>query len=126
MSRATAAVRFQDGTVKWGIYDGTSDILIPRLFDGPDEPWDAYYADRKGLPKVELWPEAEGEPEPVTIYSDYGGGWTWESMATRNVVTEGLDPFEYVEDLSSAEYKRPRTDGTPEWFSEAIREARDA
>lgn len=125
MSRATAAVRFEDGTVKWCIYNGTSDIMMPRLFDTPDEPWDAYYAKDRGLPPVELWPEPVGEPEPVTIYCGYGNGWTWPGMATRNVITEGTDPYEYDDNESNGwnapDYKHPHTDGTPEWYSEAGR-----
>jgi hypothetical protein len=123
MSRATGAVRFQDGTVKWCLYNGTADILIPRLFEDPHTPWDAYYA--KGDDKVDLWPEPVGEPEPVTIYSDYGGGWTWPGMATRNVVTEGTDPYEYDDNESNGwnapDYKHPHTDGRPDWYHEAYR-----
>lgn len=115
MSRAGAAVRFLDGEVKWCLYNGTSDMLIPRLFDDPSTPWDAYYADRRGLEPVDLWPEPEGQPEVVTIYSDYGGGWCWYGLAARNVVVSPLDPWEEgVErfgDRQRPDWFSPRDDG---------------
>lgn len=112
MSRATAAVRFPDGTVKWCLYNGTSDNLIPRLFDSPIEPWDAYYAKRDGPEQVNLWPEPEGEVVPVTIYSDYGGGWTWPGTAAPNVVVGPLDPWD-------DDTWNKRVDGRPDWYTTA-------
>ena len=80
-------------------------MLVPRLFDDSKTPWDAYYR-RDGL-KLDLSPEPEGEEMPVTIYSDYGGGFWWEGTATRNVVTsDGEPPNEAFDDDH---------DGTPDW-----------
>lgn len=110
MSSALAAVRFEDGTVKWCVYSGTSDILSPRLFDSPAEAW-AGYRNRS----VDPSPEPIGESEPVTIYSDYGNGWSWAGAAARNVVTSPID--NYDRDVA---HGGSRVDGRPDWFGDAL------
>lgn len=118
MSRAAAAVRFADGTVKWALYNGTTDRLVPLLFDDPEAPWDAYY----GRIEVDPYPEPEGEIEDVTVFSDYGDGWTWPAKAARNLVVAGRDPFE---DDGHGNDRWPNADGRPAWFDEALKRHRE-
>lgn len=116
MSRASAAVRFPDGTVKFGIYNGTCDVMQPGLFDNPKDPWDAFYAKGKfeGQPGA-CWPaEVVGEPEDVVIYSDYGGGFYWPGRATRNRIIGPLDWDGW--DGTDRE-------GEPKWAREAFKKA---
>lgn len=117
MSSGWAAVRFPDGTVKACIYNGTSDILVPRLYDTTGEAWEA----RKN--GADAWPDPEGEPEPVIVYSDYGGGFWWEAKATRNtVLPDFCDPFGVCEDQSGRlPHGRKRAevhDEVPAWVTE--------
>lgn len=103
MSSASACVRFEDGTVKWCVYHGTSDILLPGLFDSLDEAWKARDDGRSWKGTEDHDPEHVPE-EAVVIYSDYGGGFWWNGVATRRYVVGPLDPYE-----------GDMTDGTPEW-----------
>lgn len=112
MSSAGAAVRFEDGSVRFCIYHGTSDTLHPRLFVSLAEAWAALRN-----PDIDSYPEAIGEPEPVIIYSDYGGGWTWPGTATRDVV---IGPCNFYDD-DSDEAWNARVDGTPDWYSQAVK-----
>ncbi len=89
MSSATALVRFPDGSTRWAIYHGTSDVLRPRLFDSAAEAWAQEGSDLDG-----------GADEPVAIYSDYGGGFWWEGYANqyrvgaRSCVPYGSESFD--------------------------------
>jgi hypothetical protein len=94
--------------MKWCLYNGTADLLVPRLFDDPLTPWDAYYGRIDGMDPDDLWPEPEGEPEHVVIYSDYGRGWWWEGTAARNTVIGPCDPWDEDAEMH---------DDRPEWVT---------
>ncbi len=88
MSRATMFVKFPDGEIRYGIYNGTSDIARTDLFETLDQAWNnrsqpANWAD---------W--AEGEGEPVDVATNYGGGFSWKATATKDFLTSGHDPYE--------------------------------
>lgn len=100
MSHASGCVRFDDGAIKWTIYDGSSDVMLPRLFDTPMGPWDALRAGG------DLWLVVEGEGEHVLIYSDYGHGFWWEGTAGRDGIIGPLEPWD--PDVE-------QHDGQPEW-----------
>jgi hypothetical protein len=104
MSHASAAVLFRDGTIRYGIYSGTSDIMGSCLFGSIDEAWDDY---RSPASRDEA---AEAADEPVIIYSDYGGGFSWPGRATRDRLTDGFDPFGQCGDPA------PMIDGEPLWL----------
>jgi hypothetical protein len=91
MARASVAVLFPDGTIRYGLYIGSSDRLLPRLFATMTEPWDA---DNASGNRSDHWslPDdvAPGSGEPVTIYCDYGDGTTWPGTATRDYITSEL------------------------------------
>lgn len=96
MSRATLYVKFPDGSLRYGLYCGTSDIAWAPLYDTPREAWDAYVPDSAHRMAEDL---------PVRIATDYGGGFAWSGRATAERLTEGFNPDE------SSQY----TDGLPSW-----------
>ena len=61
-------VEFADGTVRYGLYNGTIDVPCARLFDTQEEAWAAYDLDSDYGP----------EGEPVWITADYGSGISWQ------------------------------------------------
>ena len=106
MSSASARVRFPDGEVRHCIYHGTSDTLVPQLFDTSREAWDTA---RTGWPETG---EVSGEVFDVEIYSDYGGGFYWGGQATREfVLSDFTAPFD--DDFNPRRIET--TDGEPEW-----------
>lgn len=118
MSSGIALVRFGDGTVKVGNYHGTSDLLVPRLFDTAMEATNAYFEGRDG------WSDPEGDVEDVVVYVDHGGSFWFEAKATRtSVLPEYCDPRD-----ASSEDKMGRRDpsrvlvevhdGEPDWATE--------
>jgi hypothetical protein len=93
MSRATLFVRFPDGTIRYGIYNGTSDIARPPLFDTLDGAWAHRFED---------WPDYEEESgEPVDVATNYGGGFSWKGTATKEYLTSGHNIME----VSKEDYK---------------------
>lgn len=98
MSRAGAEVRFPDGTIKYTLYDGTTDILGRRLYADQEAAWDSYRLERS-----KVWSDPYGdypintawEIFDVVIYSDYGGGRHWPGKATLIAVEpEYQEPYE--------------------------------
>jgi hypothetical protein len=83
MSNATLKVRFCDGLILYGQYHGTSDICHPNLFDSEAEAWAHRRQEVAGSVALGVPREGTPEPEPVEIYSDYGGGWYWGGKACR-------------------------------------------
>lgn len=86
MSRAGLRVLFPDGTVRCGIYEGTSDIADPWLYDTDEEAWD-----RSRTRHDDEVPE--GDVFDVVIYSSYGGGFWWEGKAAKNLITVGRETW---------------------------------
>lgn len=106
MSSASMLVRFPDGEIRFGIYYGTSDIVLPWLFDDLDDAWEQK---RNG---VRTWDEQPiGEVFDVDIYSAYGYGWTWRGRAARNVVLPPFGP----DDLPPATWEGQDLDDRPDW-----------
>lgn len=96
MSRATLYVRFPDGSLRYGLYDGTGGIVWPRLYDTPDEAWEAddYSSQYKA-----------GAGCFVDVATDYGGGKHWTATATRECVTS----MRFDEDRAD------ESEGLPDW-----------
>ena len=124
MSSAGAAVLFPDGEIRYGIYHGTSDVMNSALFATIDEAWDSWrddrQRDRKTWPRVRgLWEDGDATEEWfVTIYSDYGGGFYWAGRATKDNITDGLQPYG-MEHPYKPEYSEPPRDmyrGAPDWL----------
>ncbi len=106
MSSASAVVKFSDGTIRWAVYHGTVDVLIPTLHDSASEA----FAGRSWIADVR-------PAEDVEIYTDYGGGFWWTGQATRDQVRpESCQPFG-AESLSGEVLIETAIiyDGRPEW-----------
>ncbi len=85
MSSGSALVRLEDGTIKWTVYSGTSDILSALLFDTADEAW----VNRgKRMPE----PDCHCEPQPVEIWTIYGGEFGWKADGCEHRVHNHLAP----------------------------------
>lgn len=110
MSRASALVRFPDGTIKHGIYNGTADVMWDVLWDSCKDAWRGwglyYNTIEHRLADNSLSCHCSGQVD-VEIYSSYGGGYWWEGKGCQKcmVITNGLDPYDPME----------FTDGCPEW-----------
>jgi hypothetical protein len=114
VSRASLWVRFPDGTVKCGIYNGTVDQVWPPLFDTSDEAWDAWhtYYDVRSAAAEHWFDYEDNAGEVVEVAVDYGRGSCWRATATRTHVTSMLSWDERID----AEVEH---DGLPEWVSSA-------
>lgn len=107
MSHANGEVRFNDGNIKHFEYNGTSDICIPKLYDNYEEMkdnWRKYKKENCSCKHAE---------EPVDIYTDYGGGFSWKGKACRKcmMITKGNNPFD--EDII-------KNDGIPDWAEKSL------
>lgn len=111
MSRGNLYVRFPDGGLRYGIYNGTCDTAEPYLFDHPDQAWDTWYG-RRPVPAEVM----DGAVE-VDIATDYGGGCSWQGKANLTTLTEGHAPhgLETWGGWASGYEPVPVTRGEPDW-----------
>lgn len=91
MSRAIALIKFNDGTILRGCYNGTSDFISQWLisdeeleqkyegscFSWDSKKWDNY--DNEYIDTDEIY-----DAEDVEIFSDYGNGFSWNGKASKN------------------------------------------
>lgn len=92
MSRAQALVKFKDGSIFIGCYDGTNDILSPWIISEDDLKKDfngnEFAFDSKMLESLiaddsrPLTNESLDE-EDVEIYINYGAGFMWNGTASK-------------------------------------------
>ena len=101
MSHASGKVRFNDGTIMHYEYDGTSDWVIPKLYDTHEEMWDNW----RKYEYQEI--HCEHKLEDIEIYSDYGNGFYWKGKACRkcNMVIEGRS-LDHIDDF--IQYGKPK------------------
>jgi hypothetical protein len=91
MSSDPLYAEFQDGTKLWGIYYGTADCILPRLFETKEEAEDAYFRrSDTGFGDLDVSEQdrasARRTMEPVMFYTTYGSGeWRhlWNGQASR-------------------------------------------
>ena len=108
MSRANAQVKFPDGTIKFGIYNGTVDYYWEPLFDSPDKAWAAweeYYA-TSPLDDSKWINPYDDTYYDVDLADDYGGGSTYFGKASKSQIVGATD----------TDKLRHNTDGLPEWW----------
>lgn len=90
MSWTRAEFRFADGKVLHGWYNGTSDIMQPRMVETLEEV-ERYW-------RGATWAEhcQCSDLEPCIAVSYYGGGFYWGGLACRKhmVFFGPLDPFD--------------------------------
>jgi hypothetical protein len=116
MSRATALVRFPDGTVRCTLYNGTVDMLFPALRDTIADAWDRNHPDRGNGFDPD---PADGFEEEfaVVIATDYGSGFYWPGRATRSLVIGPLEPWDHYDTMIR---------GKPDWWADAYPTVRGA
>ncbi len=111
-----AAIRFPDGSVKYGLMQRTSGILNNKLFDSQADVhalMDRYHSG--GLTHDDTWCATSNsdieESEPVEIYCN---DQFWPGRASRRIITEGLsDEQSYEDDFDS--WERGDHYGVPDW-----------
>jgi hypothetical protein len=118
----SAAVRFPDGSVRYGVYDPTEDSMWPPLFATVDEAhaaWERHGADADG-PGI-------GGDQPssveVKIFADSDGGFWWIGEATPSAITLGVTwagLIGSVEDVEWDDEPRTRHREVPDWAREAL------
>jgi hypothetical protein len=97
------AVKFQDGTILYCEYDGTSDVMTPCLRETVEEVRENW--------RKKNWSEHDEtctESEPVEVMSLYGGAFLWHATACRRhkLLTGG-----FMSDADDSD----RSEGQPEW-----------
>ena len=109
MSRANAQVRFPDGTIKYGIYNGTVDVYWEPLFDSAEEAWEAWreYYNSEPL-NVNKWLNIYDDGYyDVEIADDYGRGDCYIGRASKSQIVSAVN-VEYM--------NRKGKGGLPDWW----------
>lgn len=108
-----ACALFPGDTVKFTTWNGTSDVLYPRLADTVGGAWE-----QRSLP----WPppvDVDESVSSVEIFSTYGGGFWWQGEATPTQVVKGIsfqqDPYRADPCDIGAVF-----DGVPRWAACAL------
>lgn len=100
MSHSTGAVKFQDGTIKWVEYNGTVDVLQPKMFDTPEDLMIQWRTDER--------PTCNCKGDLVEIAVTYGNGFSWPGFACKiHNCVKTLDPHGFTEEY-----------GLPGWYPE--------
>lgn len=92
MSHTTGALKFKDGSIRFYEYNGTSDVVLSHHYATAEEVSENW---RKGE-----WLECTcGGEEPVSIYSDYGGGFYIDGKACKSCcsVQSNESDFDIIE-----------------------------
>lgn len=125
MSRANAQVKFPDGTIKYGIYNGTVDVYWDYLFDTSEEAWASwekyYYPNGRGIlsgekPLNDKWLDDKTKDSAwqkqmfdVEIADDYGGGDCYIGRATHDRIWS-VTNVDYMNRIGDG--------GLPDWWKE--------
>lgn len=112
MSHATAYVRFAaDGLVVFAEYDGTMDMIIPRLYATPDDLWDGWRSAEARTAACKC-----NSAEPAEYCSTYGSGSYGPVQACRHcMVIATADAWNEDQGYSGPEWRH----GMPEWARNA-------
>ena len=103
MSHANGLVRFDDGTVRFFEYNGTSDACRPKHWKN--------YRDVQKHWREETYVRTcrcKRPPETVEAFTDYGRGFTWMTTACRHcrVIVDCSNPY----DLGIVRHEIPEWD----------------
>lgn len=100
MSHSSAQFYLDDGTVFWGEYNGTADIMLPRMFTTSEE-MQAFWHQQD-------WDEHKdcSLDEPCVVESHYGRGFKWNGSACRKCMLF-LGPYNpFDEDVEMIDEKQ--------------------
>lgn len=103
MSHAIGAVIFRDGLIRWYDYNGTVDVPVSNLVETPGE------VKFRQMPWLDC---SCGQAEPVLMWSDYGGGFSWQGAACRHCRA--------IIHVSEDQFYETRSDGIPEEIAAAL------
>lgn len=78
MSHSTATFIFSDGVTYYGEYNGTSDVLLPRMFKTRRER-DLHWRSQDTEQKC----TCDSMPEDCVVHTYYGPGFYWYGKACR-------------------------------------------
>ena len=107
MSYSWGAVKFNDGLIKYYLYNGGSDTCYTRLYNKASS-IDQTYKDCLCI-----------HSEDVEIYSDYGGGSYWKGMACKRCSAITVGYFKDNEDydfLGNLKVTPVIHNGRPDWI----------
>ena len=115
MSRADAQIRFPDGTIKYGIYNGTIDHYWFPLFDSPEKAWEAWqeYYKSESMDDSKWGNSYDDSFYDVVIADDYGGGGSYIGRASKSQIVSATN----VDFMNSI--KRRGIGGLPDWWANA-------
>lgn len=93
MSRASVQVKFPDGTIKYGIYNGTADVFWKPLFDNSEEAWKAWeeYYNSKPMNDSKWINVYDDSYYDVEIANDYGSGTCYIGRASKSRIVSATD-----------------------------------
>jgi len=100
MSNATGAVKFADGTIRYFEYAGTSDVCISHLYETTEDVSENW--------RNHEWLNCDcGKGEPVSIYTQYGGGFYINGEACKhcNSLTTDTD-FNIIERKETSDWAK--------------------
>ncbi|MFB6518597.1 hypothetical protein [Streptomyces sp. NPDC056401] len=108
MSRVDAQVKFPDGTIKHGIYNGTVDVYMPWLFDTEQEAWNCWQKYREsGFDSKQFDKPFDDTFYDVEIADDYGGGDCYIGRASKSQIVSSVNT-DYM--------NRKGKGGKPDWW----------
>ncbi|HXA31955.1 MAG TPA: hypothetical protein VNV87_06820 [Acidimicrobiales bacterium] len=123
----SAAVRFPDGSVRYGVYDPTEETMWPPLFATIDEARVAWTQRGAGGDSAGGGDGTGGGDQrssmEVKIFTDFDGGFWWVGEATESRITLGATwagLIGSVEDVEWDDEPRTRHREMPEWAREAL------
>jgi hypothetical protein len=118
----SAAVRFPDGSVRYGVYDPSDESMWPPLFATIDDAQAAWSRRQADAVEPSVDDEHPSSVE-VKIFADFDGGFWWIGEATPWAVTFGVTwagLIGSVEDVEWDDEPRTRHREVPEWAREAL------
>jgi hypothetical protein len=118
----SAAVRFPDRSVRYGVYDPAEESMWPPLFATIDEARAAWEERGAGASEPAVGDEQTSSVE-VKIFADFDGGFWWVGEAAPSVVTLGATwagLIGSVEDVEWDDEPRTRHREVPDWAREAL------
>ncbi len=97
MTRESMAVRFKDGQIKYGLFNGTVCIVWPKLFDSQEQAWEHLDAGTY----VDFYPRGLEQGLPADDMADnvlvWVPGQMWRGRATKDWLLSPAHPFENPE-----------------------------
>ena len=116
-----AAVRFPDGSVRYGVYDAAEESMWPPLFDTLEEARAAW--GQRGAHAGGRDADDERSSAEVSIFADHDGGFWWIGEATPAAITLGTTWAGIIgsyDDIEWDDEPRTRHRDVPEWAREAL------